>query len=128
MENRKGRDIGYALAASSREGANSVDACTVTALDVTTAFAVPNPNYTLRRSRIFQVGKLIESPLRADHPAYFGLAKYYFRQPFQPSTRVKVNSWAREVNAIFRCKCLKFQDAREETQSIAMVHAAGSGG
>jgi hypothetical protein len=28
----KGCDIGYALAASSCEGANSVDACTVTAL------------------------------------------------------------------------------------------------
>jgi hypothetical protein len=29
--NRKGRDIGYALTISSCEGANSVDACTVTA-------------------------------------------------------------------------------------------------
>jgi hypothetical protein len=41
--NGKGCDIGYALAASSCEEANSVDACTVTALDATTAFAVPNP-------------------------------------------------------------------------------------
>ena len=39
----KGCDIGYALAASSCEGANSVEACTVTALDAITAFAVPNP-------------------------------------------------------------------------------------
>ena len=31
-KNRKGRDIGYALATSSCEGVNSVDACTVTAL------------------------------------------------------------------------------------------------
>jgi hypothetical protein len=30
-KNYKGRDIGYALAAASCEGANSVDACTVTA-------------------------------------------------------------------------------------------------
>jgi hypothetical protein len=29
--NRKGRDFGYALTVSSCEGANSVDACTVTA-------------------------------------------------------------------------------------------------
>jgi hypothetical protein len=45
-ENRKGRDIGYAPAASSCEGANNVDTCTVTALDVITAFAVPNPNFS----------------------------------------------------------------------------------
>jgi hypothetical protein len=44
--NRKGRDIGYALATSFCEEANSVDACTVTTPDVTTAFAVPNPNYS----------------------------------------------------------------------------------
>ena len=31
VENRKGCDIGYALAACSREGANNVDARTVTA-------------------------------------------------------------------------------------------------
>ena len=40
----KGCDIGYALATRSCEGADSVDACTVTALDVITAFAAPNPN------------------------------------------------------------------------------------
>jgi len=39
----KGCDFGYALADNSCEGALSVDACTVTALDVITAFAVPNP-------------------------------------------------------------------------------------
>jgi hypothetical protein len=43
-ENIKGCDIGYALAASSCEGPDNVDACTVTAFDVNTAFAVPNPN------------------------------------------------------------------------------------
>jgi hypothetical protein len=43
-QNSKGCDIGYALAISSCEEANSVEACTVTALDAITAFAVPNPN------------------------------------------------------------------------------------
>jgi hypothetical protein len=42
-EKVKGCDIGYALTANSCEGANSVEACTVTALDAITAFAVPNP-------------------------------------------------------------------------------------
>ncbi len=40
----KGCDFGYALADNSRERVTSVDACTVTALDAVTAFAVPNPN------------------------------------------------------------------------------------
>jgi hypothetical protein len=49
----KGCDIGYALAASSCEGANSMDACTVTALDAITAFAVPNPNCPLAEPSVF---------------------------------------------------------------------------
>ena len=52
-ENRKGCDIGYALAASSCEEANSVEACTVTALDVITAFAVPNPNCSSQSQSVF---------------------------------------------------------------------------
>jgi hypothetical protein len=49
----KGCDIGYALAASSCEEANSVDACTITALDATTAFAVPNPNCPSQSQSVF---------------------------------------------------------------------------
>jgi len=41
--NGKGCDFGYALAANSCEGVTDVDACTVTALEAITAFAVPNP-------------------------------------------------------------------------------------
>jgi hypothetical protein len=52
-EKSKGCDIGYALAASSCEEANSVDACTVTALDATTAFAVPNPNCPSQSQSVF---------------------------------------------------------------------------
>jgi len=51
--NSKGCDIGYALAISSCEGANSVDACTVTALDAITAFAVPNPNRSSQSQSVF---------------------------------------------------------------------------
>jgi hypothetical protein len=49
----KGRDIGYALAIASCEGANSVDACTVTTPDVITAFAVPNPSYSSQSLPVF---------------------------------------------------------------------------
>ena len=52
-ENRKGRDCGYALATGSCEEANGVDACTVTTLDVITAFAVPNLNCPSQDQSIF---------------------------------------------------------------------------
>jgi len=100
----KGRDIGYALATSSCEGANSVEACTVTALDAITVFAVPNPNFSPQSRRFFQVRIPVELPLRADHSVYFGLAKFYLSQPFQPSTRVTLNTYFRVVNAAFQCK------------------------
>jgi hypothetical protein len=49
----KGRDIGYALAADSCEGVNSVEARTVTAPDAITAFAVPNPNCSSQIQSVF---------------------------------------------------------------------------
>ena len=49
----KGRDIGYALAVNSCEGVNNVDACTVTAPDAITAFAVPNPNCSSQSPLVF---------------------------------------------------------------------------
>ena len=71
----KGCDIGYALASNSCEGATSVEARTVTALDAITAFAVPNPNCPSQGRRFFRVRLLFRLPRRADHSAYFGLAK-----------------------------------------------------
>ena len=43
-EMEKGYDIGYALATSSREGANNVEHAPPQPFDAITAFAVPNPN------------------------------------------------------------------------------------
>jgi hypothetical protein len=51
--NGKGCDIGYAPFASSCERANNLDACTIAALDVITAFAVPNPNGPSQDSSVF---------------------------------------------------------------------------
>ena len=73
-KNEKGRDIGYGLAANSCEGANSVDACTVTAPDAISAFAVPNPNGTSQNRRFFRVRPSNRLPCLPDHPVYFGLA------------------------------------------------------
>ena len=53
-----------------------MEACTVTALDAITAFAVPSPNFSSQSRRFFQVWMPVELPVRADHSAYFGLANF----------------------------------------------------
>src|SRR6202007_564265 len=90
------------LPAPARER-NNVDACTVTALDAITAFAVPNPNYSSQSRRFFQVWLLFELPHQADHSAYIGLAKFYLSQPFQPTTRATLEICLKIVNARFQC-------------------------
>ena len=49
----KGCDIGYALAASSCEGANNVEHAPSQPFDAITAFAVPNPNWILADQSVF---------------------------------------------------------------------------
>jgi len=58
------------------------------------------PTAPRRVSRFFRVRSPFTLPRRADHPAYFGLAKFYLSQPFQPSTWVKLNVHSSGVNAI----------------------------
>jgi hypothetical protein len=72
----KGCDIGYALATDSCERTDSVDARTVTAPDVNTAFAVPNPDFSSQSRRFFRVWMPDKLPYRTNHPAYFGLTNF----------------------------------------------------
>ena len=51
--NGKGCDIGYALAADSCERADRVEARTIAALDVITAFAAPDPNGPSQEPSVF---------------------------------------------------------------------------
>ena len=95
-----------------------MDACTVTASDAITAFAVPNPNYSSQSRRFFQVWLLFGLPRRADHSAYFGLAKFYLSQPFQPSTEANLESCSKIVNARFQCNRPVAMDQEPETQPI----------
>jgi hypothetical protein len=95
-----------------------VEACTVTALDATTAFAVPNPNCPSQGRRFFQVWLLFGLPRRADHSAYFGLAKFYLSQPFQPSTDANLESCSKIVNARFQCNRPVPMNQDSETQHI----------
>jgi hypothetical protein len=82
--NSKGCDIGYALAANSCEGASNVDACTVTALDATTAFAVPDPDLLLAELvGFFGSGYSANHFTESSHSVYFGSANCLgFADPF----------------------------------------------
>ena len=95
-----------------------MEACTVTALDAITAFAVPNPNFSSQSCRFFQVWLLFGLPRRADHSAYFGPAKFYLSQPFQPSTEANLESCLQIVNARFQCNRPVAIDQDPETQPI----------
>ena len=92
-KNLKGCDIGYALAASSCEGANSVEACTVTALDAITAFAVPNPGSSSQSLPVFSglVALRVASPGQITQLTSDWLS-FNLSQPFQPSTGATLNA------------------------------------
>jgi hypothetical protein len=93
-----------------------VEACTVTAFDAITTFAVPNPNCPSQSRRFFQVWLLFGLPRRADHSAYFGLAKFYLSQPFQPSTGATLEICLKNVNARFQCNRLGGHGSKPEMQ------------
>jgi hypothetical protein len=95
-----------------------VDACTVTAFDAITAFAVPDPNCSSQSRRFFQVWLLLGLPRRADHSAYFELAKFYLSQPFQPSTGATLESCLKIVNALFQCNWPLAMFRNSETQLV----------
>src|SRR5581483_19246 len=88
---------GYALAASSCESANSVESCTVAALDVITAFAVPNPNCSSQSQSVFSGLALFQLPFRAITQLTSDWL-ILFCQPFQPSTKATLNSHDFDVN------------------------------
>jgi len=87
--NGKGCDIGYALAASSCEGANSMEACTVTALDAITAFADPGPNHSSQSQSVFSGLVARQLALASRSLSLLWIDKFYFVNPFsrrrQPS-------------------------------------------
>ena len=82
MEKGKGCDIGYALAASSCEGAYSVDACTVTALDAITAFAIPNPGSPSQSQPVFSGLVTLQVALLSGSLSLLRTDKFYFANPF----------------------------------------------
>jgi hypothetical protein len=104
LRNGKGCDIGYAPAISSCEEANSVDTCTVAALDVITAFAVPNPNCPSQDQSVFSGLVALQVALTEQITQPTSDWQVLFRQSFQPSTNAKLNSCFIDVNAILGVK------------------------
>ena len=80
-----------------------MEACTVTALDVITAFAVPNPNCSSQSSRFFRVWLPDGLPLELTTQPTSD-RQFYFSQPFQSSTSRTLNICCIVVNAAFLCK------------------------
>jgi len=76
-ENEKGCDIGYAPFAGSCEGVNNVDTCTVTALDVITAFAVPNPNRSSQSQSDFSGLVALQVALSSGSLSLLQISKFY---------------------------------------------------
>src|SRR6266851_943913 len=66
------------------------------------------PTAPRRVSRFFRVWSPTGLPRFADHSAYFGLATFYFRQPFQPSTGANLNTYLTIVNARNWCNARLF--------------------
>ncbi len=114
----KSCDIGYALAISSCEGAIAWRHAPSQPFDAITAFAVPNPNCPSQGRRFFQVWLPVGLPFRADHSAYFGLAKFYLSQPFQPSTEANLESCSGIVNACFQCNRPIAMDQKSKMQLV----------
>src|ERR1700751_3412072 len=88
-ENGKGCDIGYVPATGSCEEANSVDTCTVAALDAITAFAVPNPNCSSQNQSVFSGLVALQVTLPNGSLSLLRTDKFYFANPF--SRRRKQN-------------------------------------
>jgi|ERR1700751_3081486 hypothetical protein len=78
----KGCDIGYAPATCSCERANSVDACTVAALDAITAFAIPNPNCSSQKQSVFSGLVALQVALPSRSLSLLRTDKFYFANPF----------------------------------------------
>jgi len=77
-----------------------VDTCTVAVLDVITAFAVPNPNCSSQSRSVFSGLGTLQVALQSESLSLLRIGKFLFRQSFQPSTQVKLNSCFRHVNAV----------------------------
>jgi hypothetical protein len=116
LGNRKGCDFGYALADNSCEGALGVDACTVTALDAATAFAVPDPSRHLAARLVFSGLSVLPSHLVEPATQHTSGQLLLRCQPFSAVDEGNPNIEMRDVNAQGWCKPLLFSGPRLRAQ------------
>jgi hypothetical protein len=69
------------------EGASSVDACTVAALDAITASAVPNPNCSSQSQSVFSGLVALQVALPSRSLSLLRIGKFYFAIPFSRRRR-----------------------------------------
>ena len=110
LGNRKGCDFGYALADNSCEGALGVDACTVTAPDAATAFAVPDPSRHLAVRLVFSGLSVLPSHLVEPATQRTSGQLRLRCQPFSAVDEGNPNIEMRLVNAQGWCKPRKFSN------------------
>jgi hypothetical protein len=127
-KNRKGRDIGYALATGSCEGTNSVEACTVTAPDAITAFAVPNPNVSSQSTSDFSglEAQRVAPPNRS--PSLLRVNSVLLCQPFRPSTRATLTDHSKKSTQIFGAIAVCRSVDNQKCKSLAgriVIHREG---
>jgi len=118
LEEGKGCDIGYALAISSCEGANSVETCTVTALDAITAFAVPNPNSSSQSRRFFQVWLLVRLPHRAGSLSLLRTGEILFKPTLSAVDASNLRDLLEDCQCPFSVHRPAAMDQNQETQPI----------
>jgi len=63
-----------------------VDACTVAALDAITVFTVPNPSSSSQSQPVFSGLVALQVTLPSRSLSLLRTGKFYFANPFQPST------------------------------------------
>ena len=78
-----------------------MEACTVTAPDAITAFAVPNPDSSSQSQPLFSGLVALQVALPSGSLSLFRIDKFYVRQSFRPSTRATLNSSVAECQRPF---------------------------
>jgi hypothetical protein len=102
-KNKKGCDFGYAPAANSCEGANNPDTCTVTALDVISAFAEPDPGYPSQGSPDFSGPAAHRvAPVRGS-PSLLRIGESFQLPTLSAVDNVKIRRASKWVNARYWC-------------------------
>ena len=97
-----------------------MDTCTITALDVITAFAVPNPNGSSQSPSVFSGLVALQVAPLSRLPSLLRSDKILFKPILSAVDRVNLNSCFIVVNAAFQCKVESLRVPPEGMQSLEL--------